>query len=70
MTSRDKWQGRQLYPRDTVSQKKLDVVDDRSNRRIDLLKVKLHDLQQQVGGLENDLRLVNTMIGKIMEHIG
>lgn len=45
-----------MYPKDTVSQKKLDRVDDRSNRRIDLLKTKHNDLQQRIGALENVFR--------------
>jgi len=41
MTKQDEWKGRQMYPRDTVSQKKLDRVDDRLTRRIDHQKERL-----------------------------
>ncbi len=62
MTNPDKWRGRQMYPKDTVSQKKLDRVDDRSNRRIDLLKTKHHDLTARVGDLENEIRLLHKLL--------
>jgi len=42
-----------MYPKDTVSQKKLDRVDDRSNRRIDLLKTNVNDLKVRIADLEN-----------------
>ncbi len=62
---KDKWRGRQLYPKDTVSQKKLDAVDDRSNRRIDLLKVKVNDLQAKLGGLELEIRAWSAAVRKL-----
>ncbi len=52
-----------MYPKDTVSQKKLDRVDDRSNRRIDLLKTKHNDLTVRVAELENRIReLVDALV--------
>ncbi len=53
----DKWRGRQLYPKDTVSQKKLDRVDDRLSRRIDLLKTKNNDLKVLIADLQNEFRV-------------
>ncbi len=47
-----------MYPRDTVSSKQLDKVDDRSNRRIDLLKTKHNDLIFRVAELENAVRQI------------
>ncbi len=40
-----------------MSQKKLDRVDDRSNRRIDIVKTRHHDLESRVGELENEFRV-------------
>ncbi len=53
--TKDEWKGRQLYPKDTVSQKKLDRVDDRLTRRIDHQKERNHKLQQEVADLRQKL---------------
>ncbi len=50
--TKDEWKGRQLYPKDTVSQKKLDRVDDRLTRRIDHQKERNHKLQSEVADLQ------------------
>ncbi len=52
----DKWKGRQLYPKDTVSQKKLDRVDDRLTRRIDHQKEQLHRKVTELNQALADLR--------------
>ncbi len=54
-----------MYPKDTVSQKKLDRVDDRSNRRIDLLKTKHHDLTVRVATIENEVRELHKMLERL-----
>ncbi len=51
-----------MYPKDTVSQKKLDRVDDRSNRRIDLLRTKHNDLIARISGLENEMVTLHRII--------
>ncbi len=54
--TKDQWKGRQMYPKDTVSQKKLDRVDDRLTRRIDLTNEKIHrkvvQLNERIAALE------------------
>ncbi len=50
--SKDKWQGRQFYPKDTVTRKQMDRQDDRQTRRIDLYKEKHNRLEQRVQQLE------------------
>ncbi len=51
----DQWKGRQMYPKDTVSQKKLDRVADRLERRIDLQGDKLSRLRLQVDALRQQV---------------
>ncbi len=49
---KDKWMGRQFYPKDTVTRKQMDRQDDRQTRRIDLYKEKHSRLEQRVVILE------------------
>ncbi len=53
---KDQWKGRQLYPKDTVSQKKLDRQTDRLDKRIDhakgLFGSRIRALEERVRALE------------------
>ncbi len=49
---KDRYKGRQMYPKDTVTRKQMDRQDDRQTRRIDLWKDKHNRLQQRVQKLE------------------
>ncbi len=48
----DKYMGRQMYPKDTVTRKQMDRQDDRQTRRIDLQGDKIHKLKLRIGELE------------------
>lgn len=49
---KDKWMGRQFYPKDTITRKQLDRADDRQTRRVDLWKDKHNRLESRVQALE------------------
>ncbi len=58
MTSKDKWMGRQFYPKDTVTRKQMDRQDDRQTRRIDLHRDRARILTARVERLEQQIRLI------------
>ncbi len=62
---KDKWLGRQFYPKDTVTRKQMDRQDDRQTRRIDLYRDKLSRLDGRVEVLEQQIRLI-TRIQKVI----
>jgi len=63
---KDKYQGRQMYPKDTVTRKQMDRQDDRQTRRIDLWKDKHNRLEERVVKLEV---LLVTLV-KSLQHEG
>ncbi len=58
----DKYMGRQMYPKDTVTRKQMDRQDDRQTRRIDLYKEKHLRLQKEV-------RLLQTQMSRLLDII-
>ncbi len=57
---KDKFKGRQMYPKDTVTRKQMDRQDDRQTRRIDLHKDRLDRVRDQVAVLRTQMdRLLN-----------
>ncbi len=58
----DKYMGRQMYPKDTVTRKQMDRQDDRQTRRIDLYKDKHLRLQKEV-------RLLQTQMSRLLDII-
>ncbi len=49
---KDKYKGRQMYPKDTVTRKQMDRQDDRQTRRIDLHRDRLDKVRQEVAALQ------------------
>ncbi len=59
---KDKYLGRQMYPKDTVTRKQMDRQDDRQTRRIDLWKEKHNRLDGRLAALEIKLARLTVMI--------
>ncbi len=59
---KDKYKGRQMYPKDTVTRKQMDRQDDRQTRRIDLWKEKHNRLLEQV-------RVLQTQMSRLLDII-
>ncbi len=66
MTKPDQWKGRQMYPRDTVSSKKLDRLSDRLDRRIDhgkeVMQAKIVSLNERIAALEAAHRHLHVLV--------
>ncbi len=59
---KDKFKGRQMYPKDTVTRKQMDRQDDRQTRRIDLHKDRLDRVR-------DDVALLKTQMSRLLDII-
>ncbi len=64
---KDKFKGRQMYPKDTVTRKQMDRQDDRQTRRIDLWKDRTKQLEQRVERLEAIIAVWNRTTVRVVE---
>jgi len=67
VANKDKYMGRQMYPKDTVTRKQMDRQDDRQTRRVDHLKERHLQLKAQLAEFATRVSRLEARFGGLNE---